>query len=205
MEQSSEKPKRVEELKHFPFKGFREFKKASLEGIANIGVDRGVALQWAQGGIYSSGWLRAQALILAFLPILAGIGFIIFAIVTKTWFLLLALPVLLIGFFIFHPSAAFAFGFIRTGVILLTFIALAWGLLRGIPWLTAISLTLAVMWYAQRAIYKKAVNGLIQAAVNHEDLLCLLWHGKALNIRLYNGDSYWADWKKESGETTHYE
>ena len=56
--QQEQKPKRVEELKHFPFKSFDELKKRVTEGVANIGVDRSVALQWAQNGIYSSGWQR---------------------------------------------------------------------------------------------------------------------------------------------------
>ena len=108
-EQKEQKPKRVEELKNFPFKTFAELKKATTEGVANVGIDRGVALQWAQNGIYSSSWLRTQALILAFLPFIAAIGFVIYAIATKSWLLLLALPVLLICFFIFHPSHPYNF------------------------------------------------------------------------------------------------
>ena len=68
-----QKIKKVEGLKNFPFKTFAELKKATTEGIANVGIDRGVALQWAQNGIYSSSWLRTQALILAFLPFVAAI------------------------------------------------------------------------------------------------------------------------------------
>ena len=204
-EQKEQKPKRVEELKNFPFKTFAELKKATTEGVANVGIDRGVALQWAQNGIYSSSWLRTQGLILAFLPFIAAIGFIIYAIVTKSWLLLLALPVLLICFFIFHPSSAMMFGFIRSGLIGLVFVGLAWSLISGISWLTALTLALAIIWYAQRTIYRKAVNGLTFAVLEHEDLLCLLWGGRALNIRFYNGNSYWSDWKTEDGQSVHYD
>lgn len=204
-EQKEQKPKRVEELKNFPFKTFAELKKATTEGVANVGIDRGVALQWAQNGIYSSSWLRAQALILAFLPFVAAIGFVIYAIATKSWLLLLALPVLLICFFIFHPSSAMMLGFIRSGLIGLVFVGLAWSLISGISWLTALTLVLAIIWYAQRTIYRKAVNGLTLAVLEHEDLLCLLWGGRALNIRFYNGNSYWSDWKTEDGQSVHYD
>ena len=204
-EQKEQKPKRVEELKNFPFKTFAELKKATTEGVANVGIDRGVALQWAQNGIYSSSWLRTQALILAFLPFIAAIGFVIYAIATKSWLLLLALPVLLICFFIFHPSSAMMFGFIRSGLIGLVFVGLAWSLISGISWLTALTLALAIIWYAQRTIYRKAVNGLTLAVLEHEDLLCLLWGGRALNIRFYNGNSYWSDWKTEDGQNVHYD
>ncbi len=205
MNQEIKKVTKVEELKYFPFKTFREFKKSYLEGIAQPGVDRGVALNWAQNGIYSSGWLRTQVLFLAFLPFIAAIGFIIYAIISKSWFLLLTLPVLLIAFFIFHPSSAMIFGIIRSGFIFLTFAGLAWGLINEIPWLVALTLTLTIIWYAQRSIYRKAVNGLIHAVMEHEDLLCLLWQGRALNISFYNGNSYWADWKIENGKSIHYD
>ena len=204
-EQKEQKPKRVEELKNFPFKTFAELKEATTEGVANIGIDRGVALQWAQNGIYSSSWLRTQALFLAFLPFIAAIGFVVYAIMTKSWLLLLALPVLLICFFVFHPSSAMIFGFIRSGLIGLVFIGLAWGLISGIGWLTALTITLALIWYAQRTIYRKAVNGLTLAVLEHEDLLCLLWGGRALNVRFYNGNSYWSDWKTEDGQNVHYD
>ena len=205
MDKETKKVSKVEELKHFPFKNFQEFKKACFEGVVQPGVDSGVALQWAQNGIYSSGWLRAQALFLAFLPFIAAIGFIIYAIVSKSWLLLLALPILLIGFFIFHPSSAMIFGFIRSGLIFLTFVGLTWGLISNIPWLVALALTLAVIWYAQHTIYRKAVDGLIRAVMEHEDLLCILWQGRALNVRFYNGNTYWVDWKTEDGKNVHYD
>ena len=53
MNQEAQKVTRVEELQHFPFKDFEEFRKVYLEGIIHPGVDRGVALEWAQGGIYA--------------------------------------------------------------------------------------------------------------------------------------------------------
>lgn len=202
---SEAKPKHVEELKHFPFKTFDELKKKRTEGVASIGVDRSVALQWIQNGIHSTKWQRTQALFLASLTFIVPIGFIIYAIVTQTWLLLLALPVLIIGFFIFHPGQAMLLGPIRSGLIILTFIGLGYGFFKEIGWMTALTLSLAILWFGQRTIYSKAVSGLIQASLKHEDLLCLLWHGRALNIRFYNGNSYWVDWKTEDGKNIHYD
>ena len=203
--QKEQKLRRVEELQHFPFKNFTEFKKTILEGVANVGVNRSVALRWIQNGIYSSGWQRAQALFLATLPFIVALGFVIYAIATKSWLLLLALPVLLIGFFVFHPSSAMIFGFIRSGLIGLTIIGLIWGFINGIGWLTVLTLSLAIIWYAQHTIYRKAVSGMIRAAIDHEDLLCILWNSNSLNVRLYNGDNYWFRWKIENGKNTHYD
>lgn len=203
--QDDQKPRRVEELQHFPFKTFDEFKKRVQEGGANIGVDRGVALQWAQNGIYSSQWLRAQALFLATVPFIAAIGFIVYAVATRSWSLLLALPVLLVGFFVFHPGSVMIFGFIRSGLIGLTLFGLVWGFINGIAWLIALASSLAVIWYAQRTIYHKAVSGMIRATLNHEDLLCILWNSNSLNVCLNNGNSYWSRWKTENGKAMHYD
>ena len=204
-EKKEQKPKRVEELKHFPFKNFDELKKRLDEGIANLVVDRGIALQWILRGIYSTGWQRAYALFLCWLTYIIPIGLIIYIIVTKTWLLLLALPLLLIGFLIFHPGQAMLLGAIRSGLILLTFVGLVWGFINGISWLTALTLSLAILWYAQRTAYRKAVDGLARAAIQHEDLFCILWSTNALIVRIHNGNSYSSKWKTEGGKTTHYD
>ena len=204
MENESKKPKTVEKLDNFPFKDFSEFKKSNIEGVAHVGVDRAVALQWAQNGIYCPSWLRYYALFLALLPFLAAIGFIIYSIISGSWLLLLALPILLIAFFIFHPSSAMIFGPIRTGFIGLTFIGLIYSFFSDKPWLLAITLTLIIIWWAQKTIYRKAINNLIATVQKHEDLLCILWQGKALNIEFFNGNRYWVDWKLEDGKHIHY-
>lgn len=203
--QQEQKPKHVEELSNFPFKTFQEFRKANMEGVAQPGVDRGVALQWAQNGIYAPGILRAQTVFLMLLPYIAALGFIIWAIISKSWLMLLALPVLLIAFFIFHPSAAMIFGIIRSGFIGLSFVGLIYAFMTSKPGLLALCLTLVVIWYAQKTIYRKAVNYLTKAVSEHEDLLCILWQGKALNVMFFNGNRYWVDWKTENGQSIHYE
>ena len=204
MDQKVEKPKKVEELKNFPFENFQEFTKAYLEGIINPAVDRSVALQWAQGGIHAPTFLIIQTIILSCLPFAAAIGFVLYVIVNKSWLLLLALPVLPIGFFIFHPGGRY-FGFIRTLFIFLTFAGFGWALFTNRPWLLALTIALLLIWFANRTVYNKAVHYLISEAAKHEDLLCLLWDTKAFNVRFYNGSTYWADWKDEDGKTTHYE
>jgi hypothetical protein len=203
--QQEQKPKRVEELSNFPFETFQEFRKANMEGVAQPGVDRAVALQWAQNGIYAPGILRAQTVFLMLLPYIAALGFIIWAIVSKSWLMLLALPVLLIAFFIFHPSAAMIFGIIRSGFIGLSFVGLVYAFMTNKPGLLALCITLVVIWYAEKTIYRKAVNYLTRAVSEHEDLLCILWQGKALNVMFFNGNRYWVDWKMENGQSVHYE
>ncbi|HOV97794.1 MAG TPA: hypothetical protein PLW49_02140 [bacterium] len=204
-DKETKKVSRVEELSNFPFKTFQEFRKANMEGVAQPGVDRGAALQWAQNGIYAPGILRAQTVFLMLLPYIAALGFIIWAIISKSWLMLLALPILLIAFFIFHPSAAMIFGFIRSGFIGLSFVGLVYAFMTSKPGLLALCLTLVVIWYAQKTIYRKAVNYLTKAVSEHEDLLCILWQGKALNVMFFNGNRYWVDWKIENGQSIYYD
>jgi hypothetical protein len=205
MGQSEEKPKTVEELRHFPVETFRAFKKGYLEGIITIGVDRAVAFQWAQGGLHSSPLLRAQTLILSWLPFIAAIAFLIYAVFSKSWSLLLASPVLLIGFFVFHPGAAVIFGFVRSLFILLTVVGFGWALLSDRPGLLVLTSALLVIWFSQRTVYSSASRRLLATLAEHEDLLCLLWYGKAISIRFYNGNTYYSDWKTEDGQASHYD
>ena len=205
MSDKDKKINRVEELNNFPFKTFQEFKKANLEGVAQPGIDRSVALNWAQNGIYAPRILRIQTAFLMLLPYIAFIGFIIWSIASKSWLMLLALPVLLISFFIFHPGAAMIFGIIRSGFIGLSFVGLVYAFMTNKPALLALCITLVVIWYAQKTIYRKAVNYLTRAVCEHEDLLCILWKGKALNVMFFNSNRYWVDWKMENGQSVHYE
>jgi len=132
MEEDLSKKTKVEQLDHFPFHNFQEFNKAVFEGVAHPGVDRGVALQWSQGGKYAPTSLRLMNTFFTFLPFLAALGFIVFAIATRTWLLLIALPVLFIAFFIFHPGSAMIFGPTRSLFILMSFGGLGYGIYKGI-------------------------------------------------------------------------
>ncbi|MGI9250060.1 MAG: hypothetical protein ACR2PR_02530 [Pseudohongiellaceae bacterium] len=200
---SNKKIKHVEGLDNFPFRTFQEFKNADWEGIAQPGVDRGVALRWAYSGSYTSGILRAQVFSLMSIPYIAILGFVVWVIISKSWPMLLGLPVLLFGFCMFHPSAV-AFGIIRWGFIGLSFIGLAYAFMTDRPGLLALCLALVAIWYGEKMLYRKAVSSLIKAATEHEDLLCILWQGKALNVRFLSGDHYWVHWKMENGQSTHY-
>lgn len=205
MGNQNEKPRTVGELENFPFKTFAELKTKVNEGVVHIGVDRGVALQWIQNGIYSTSWQRIRGLIMASMIFLVPIGLLVYVVVTQSWWLLLSLPFLFIAYFMLHPSSGALFGPLRTLLVWFTFCGLAWGFINEVPWLTAITICLAVLWYSQKSVYGKAVDGMISAALKHEDLLCILWSNNSLNISLYNGNSYWNKMKQENGQITHYE
>lgn len=204
MEESNEKEHKVEELENFPFETFEEYRKAVFEEVAQPGVDRSIALQWAQSGKYAPKFLNISVTFLGFLPFITAIGFITYATIAKSWLLLIALPVLIIAYFVFHPSFARLLGPIHGLLVIAMFGGLGWGLYKQLPWLIALSIALVVIWYANNQVYKKAVNSLVEKVCEHEDLLCILWCGKALNIAFFNGNRYWIDWKVEDGEHVNY-
>lgn len=191
---------KVEELDNFPFKSFSEYRHAVAEGKAGLDVDRSVALNWSYNGIHSTSGVRLKATIFSLLPFIAALGFIVYIVMTGSWLMLLWLPVLAILFFMFHPSGQLMFGFIRTLFVWGTFIGLFYSFFNGVGWLLALTLTLAVIWWAQRSVYKSAIRGLVAAANKHEDLLCTLWQRGMARVSLFNGDYFWVDHKNVGGE-----
>lgn len=205
MNNQEQKISQVTQLKNFPFKTFQEFKIAITDGAAKTGVDRGAALHWGTRGIYASRSLRFQTFFLMFLPLIAGLGFVIWSIFSQNWTMLLTLPVLFIAFIMFHPSAAYTLGILRSGLIGLSFTGVLYGFLKNRSSLMVLSLTLVIIWYSQNHAYKKSVQYLNQAVTIHEDLLCILWQVKALHIRFPNGNIYSVNWKTENEKTTYFD
>ncbi len=195
---------RVELLQRFPFNNFEDFRKSIITSSARIGVDRGVAYRWAGGGIHASGSLKIQVTLLALLPFLTAISYVVYLVVTKNWLLLLTVPVLLIAYFVFHPSSAAIFGVIRSLFIGLSFLGLFYALFSDRNGLLAFTLSLIIIWYSERKVYQQSVKHLIDAITQHEDLLCIMWQIKSMNIVFPNGNEYWGDWKVENGQTYYY-
>lgn len=206
MEKETKQAHTVSELEHFPFKTFGEYKKATIEGVASIAVDRGVALNWSyNGGQYASGWVRFKAITFMILPLVSAFGLVVYIFLTGSWWLLLALPVVVVLYFMFHPTAAMIFGPIRSFFVLLAFAGVVYSFFAVVPWLFALSLSLVFIWYGQKSAYANGIKHIIEAANTHEDLLCKLWQGKAMNIQFFNNDSYAVDHKRVGGEYEHYE
>ncbi len=191
-----EKIKKVEELQNFPFHNFTELNKAIAEGNTKASVDSTLAVLWTRNGIYSPTQLSNKITFLIALPILSMIGFIIYAITTRNWFLFLALP-----FFWSAPSTLLFMPWIRALVIL----GLAWGIISQATWLILLALIFEIIWYANRTIDRKAADGLNSVLWEHEDLLCQVWNNKGLKITLPNGNVYTLDFKIEAGKFISYE
>jgi hypothetical protein len=177
---------KVEELVSFPFTTFQEFRDACRDGLCYVRIDRSAALSWVQSGKYSTviSGLFVTALTLA--PFLAVLGFVVYSILCKCWFLLLALPVFVIAYLLFHPSMQFA-GTVRSVPIWLSVLGFVWGVLSEWPSLMAITGALLLIWLSQLAADKHSRRRLTQAVTDHEDLLCIAWRNRVLGIQFADG------------------
>ena len=169
----------VEELNQFPFESFQDFREAREQGVIQVAVDRGVAREWVTKGIYSPTGARIAIFILAWMTNLSALILVINAIVTRTWLLLLALPLFPACLFLWHHPPVTS---IRSWFILLTWAAFTLAIVTKRPWLLAIAGPLLLMWYSIAGVYAVAVYYLISAATQHEDLLCMLWEADAVMI-----------------------
>jgi hypothetical protein len=158
-----------------------------------VGIDRSLALNWSNQGIHSPKSLKIQVLFLGLMTYIIPLCFILYVIFSQNWLLFLFLPVLVIGFFIFHPSQAMILGPIRGGLILLTFILLVYSFASNNGPLMAVTLSLVFLWYSQKKVYEKAIRGATNEVLKNEDFLCRLWEMTMLNIQFYDGKVYWAN------------
>ena len=151
----------------------------------------GTAREWSLKGRYAPKKAQRVALqLLHLLPFFVVLSFVIYSLVIRSWLLLLALPLFLVAFFIFHPGAK-SFGLIRTIPIILTHLGFIYSVIRYDPNWLAITLVLMVIFYAQRAMYRIAADYLIEAIFKHEDLLCVLWLQRQMHV--IHKDTFFAE------------
>lgn len=205
MNGAKEESTSVSELSHFPFPNFDEFRKHSLSGVASLGVDRGVAVQWAMKGIFAPAKVRAKVTLLSWVPYFIVIAFIAYVIMKAPLWWLLALPLFVFWYMFSNPGMAYMLGMIHKGVMALVWGGLVWGLANSMPALAAFTAALLGVRYATSMTYKISVEELINAASEKEELLCKLWNGNAININLYNGDTYSLKYCTVAGNSTWHE
>lgn len=193
----------VEELEGFPFRSFSDFRTALHRKEITLGVDRSVALLWVQPqgkARHAPPSIRFKVFLLSLLSYLAVIGFTIFVVMKTSWLWLLALPIFLVAFFVFHPSTDRLISmtcplgqFALFAITTVLWFGVLWGLATGTNGLTALAASLVIQRYAIKRVYSVAVESIIDAASASEDLLCRLWRLNAIRIVFSNGDSFSRD------------
>lgn len=96
--------KSVSKISGFPFKSFAELQRAVSERKASIGVDSLAAAQWASEMM--TGFRRTAIAALSLLLIAAAVAALATALWTANYWLLLALPVQALMFYLSQPSSS---------------------------------------------------------------------------------------------------
>ena len=184
-------PKTVEALEHFPFKNFNAFKMALSDESAKFSVDISMALDWAQ----KEGYAYGKITLLGVLFPVSVLGFIAYIVVTRSWFLFLAVPVFFLVFPLILTNQRF------TGWLMIALVA---GIIGRVGWLIALSLPALIFSCTNYMATATAGEGLAAALPEREDLLCAIWSRGALKVTLPNGDMYCSFCKIEGGKTIPY-
>lgn len=197
---------RIDNLKNIPFKSFDELNYAITTGEVQIGVARDVAVQWTRNGIHLPDSTKTQTTLLSLVPILTTIGLIAYIIYTGSWLMILTLPLIVIGFFVFHPSSTMILGPFKLFAIISLLGSLVYSWAQDIEWFFALSLVQTLNWIFVGRIYAVASRSLLTQAKKHEDLFCKLWEMGALGIHQIDGVSFYNNFKKHAdGSFEHYE
>lgn len=184
------KPQKIEQLVNFPFDSWKQFRTALLDGVCSLGIDRGVARQWATGGIYSPRWLNILMISAAYLPFVSAISFIVFAIFKGNWLSLLFLPLAFIAFFTYYPGPMTAV--IRIPLKFFTVGLFLYGLFWGSSSALSFSLLMLSIWVLYGVSYSVSVRKALQVAGENEELLSLLWEMGSLNVLTIDGKTYYS-------------
>ncbi|MFC1974393.1 hypothetical protein ACFLVA_00050 [Chloroflexota bacterium] len=180
---------RVSDLRSFPFDDFQDFQKARTLGDVKVGVDESMVKQWALKGRYTP--KKAERVVhrlVYFVPFLVVLSFVIYSLVSRSWLLLLALPLFPVAYTIFWSKFL---GLIRTIPIILMHAGFIYSVIRYDPNWLAITLVLMVIFYAQRAMYRIVFNSLTEAIFEYEDFLCVLWLQRLMHL-IYK-DTFFAE------------
>jgi len=189
----------VEELPNFPFPSFAKYSEANASGDAWLSADRAFALRWTQAGGYAPRSTQILTSIFTWLPIFGALSYFIWIIGSKSWIMLVTLPLLLVGYAVYHPGLGSLLGPIRTLLIGLTFVGLFYGLLANKPHVLALCAALSLVWYGIRQSYTLSIRCLTRAASLNEKMFCALWQDEKLSVVMRNGDQYWKSFKVVGG------
>jgi len=181
----------VENLIGFPYESYSEFKKKWNSGNIQMGVDFGLAREWAMsGGLYVPETLTVLLNLVNLSMFSSLIGFVIYVFVIKSYLYLLALPLLVIGFFLAHPVFSRNSGCLSPGYFLLTGAGFFWAVCSGNYGVLGITACIFFIWLCAKIIYSTSLQALLNAAATHEDLLCRLWDSGQIRIISENGDVF---------------
>jgi hypothetical protein len=189
---------KVEELENFPFKSFQELINSWRERKLVLNFDTRTAHNMA----FAAGGLIMNVISLSeWSLILVPIGFVIYIILNQTWLLLLSLPLFIIAPFAFNQDSSKS---IRRGLFLLTAAVFLWSIVTSVSNITILSISLLIIWLAQKIIHDFSLNVLTNSATKDQSLLCALWQNNDMSITFTNGNEFSVLYKTVNGNKVYY-
>lgn len=179
-----EKTDKVEELKHFPFKNFEEFKEAVKTGeIMDFGIAMDRAREWVTRGVSApKGWMYVSTFLIFFPWLLVGF-YIVMAFITGNFWLLPYSIIPIIFMFFANPIGRKAFKihyyFIGAYIILGFFINELWSLIYWLP--------LVLEYLALNQLYGGSAQIVRENLPKKEHLLAYFWKWGDLTIYTKSG------------------
>ncbi len=192
----------VEDLQHFPYSDFNEFKIAVKEGeILDCGIAMDYARKWITGSSDApSGWRNFSNLLMLF-PYLLIIFYFVLAFWIKNYWLIPYSIVPVIFTFFANPMGRKAFKihyyFIAIYVIAALFIKDLWSLMYWFP--------LVLIYLSLNQLYEGSAQIVRENLVKNEKLLCLFWKWWDMVIYLKDGTKLSQRYREKNGNTDYYE
>jgi len=189
---------KISALSNFPYQSFEQLQEAVRTQKITIGVDQTVAREWMAKGKHSPKFWKFISHLLHFVPYIVFLATIIIPILMGKPILILVIIPLFLTFSFLVPSSPLR-GLVNIVCYILLAVLIA-SLLLGNITLAFIATLFLTVWIMSKLLYNLSVSQMRNRAVNNEELFCLLYKNRAINI-LFNdtGDVLMAEYPK--GET----
>lgn len=172
----------VSAIENFPAASFEEVCDRVEQGQLQLGIDFSLANKLAFQGFYGQGYSLLMAA-LAWGPYLLAIAFVVAAIGTSQWLLLLGAPVVIAGYLLGNP-----YNPMSVGIALLGSVAGAiWAWSADRPTLAVVVASFLVTYALNQFIYRMNQSQLHEVVLSSELIFLHLYHDGLLGLRSADG------------------
>jgi hypothetical protein len=172
-------PETVAELNGFPFENFEQLQAAAKIRSFNIGVDPLAAAEWANRS--SGAFKKTMIAALSLLLVCAACASVVAAFLTREYWLIAALPIQAVVFYLSQPSSGVRRWVTVGGVVtLLVFIDL---LLNGLPVAATLVAYAGLTFAAVRAAGYLTNSSFRKALLSDEELFLSVYLSGACTVR----------------------
>ena len=180
--------KSVAEIPDFPFDKFAEMQKAVSDRRFNVGVDALAAAEWSEE--FNTGFRKGFIAALSILLIAAGLASIVAAFVLDNYWLLLAVAIQALVFYVSHPASPLrtwaTLGGIASVVVFLDF------LFRDLPTAATLTAYAGLTFAAVRAAGFMTNSAFRKALLSDESLFVSAYSERACSLQEKGSDRIYA-------------